>query len=492
LVQRVALYARASDSDQSCQRQFASLKAYAERTGCEVVGIFAELDREAKYDDIARRKVLSLARRRLIDAVLITELSRWGRSTSDLRSTIQELAAMGVALTDISGLEVDPKTAEGKSMLRMLHALNEFERDLLSEKIHSGIAHARYKGTKSGQAIGRPVFDKLGRVDQLLGQGKSVRDVADELGISKSTVMKVKATMDKDVTGTCKLCGKVDEIVNSHIVPNFILKTLKDERKGQFALLPTLLTAESPREPVQQAMRERLLCRSCEVKFSKWEKRFADGYKQNFINRQPFGSDFFKQDWMLRLALSFAWRAAQAFLIKTAGIFPDSELAIIRNACDFWSQFLLDEDLEYTGARPSWWETRYEDVQPLDKVTIEEIASQPDGLDTYLARFCDYTIGPSEGRIFLWYKIPFLVLTIAIEPQVPDVKLTKEQYSEFLYTRVVVTKNHLDQHTTDEQRKERTESILKRTTQAHRDAFYAAPFGESAIRDQQRRELKSQ
>jgi len=55
-----------------------------------------------------------------------------------------------------------------------------------------------------------------------------------------------------------------------------------------------------------------------------------------------------------------------------------------------------------------------------------------------------------------------------------------------------MTKNHIDQHTIDEQRKERAESSLKRTTQAQRDTFYATLFGESAIMDQQRRQLKSQ
>ena len=188
------------------------------------------------------------------------------------------------------------------------------------------------------------------RVGRLLTEGKSVRAVADQLGISKSIIMKAKAMMDKTITGTCKLCGTVGEIKNSHIVPNFILKMLKDDRKNQYALLPSLLTAESPSEPVQQAMREYLLCETCEYKFSKWENRFSVDYKQVLSREVPFPTDYFKQDWLLRLALSFAWRAGQGFLLKAAGVIPDAELAIVRKTCDFWSQFLLDENLQYTGA----------------------------------------------------------------------------------------------------------------------------------------------
>lgn len=313
----------------------------------------------------------------------------------------------------------------------------------------------------------------------------------DELGISKSTVMKIKTMLDKTITGTCKLCSTIGEIKNSHIVPNFILKMLKDDRKHQYALLPSLLTTESPGKPVQQGMREYLLCESCEQKFSKWENRFSIDYKKVLRKEVPFKTEYFKQDWLLRLALSFTWRASMGFLLRTAGVIPDAELAIVRAACAFWSQFLLDENLQYTGARPSWWETRYEAVLPSDESGLQEIATQPDGFDSYLARFCDYTIGSSGDNVFLWFKIPFLVMTIAVEPQTPGVKLTDDQFKEILYTRVAVTKRHIDLNTTDIQRQDRTNDIIKRTSQRQRDAFYATRFGESAIFDKQRSELKS-
>lgn len=77
-------------------------------------------------------------------------------------------------------------------MVNLLAAISEFERDLLQERIKSGIAHARSKGTKSGRAIGRPAFAKTERVNSLISQGNSIRSVAKQLKISKTTVMKVK------------------------------------------------------------------------------------------------------------------------------------------------------------------------------------------------------------------------------------------------------------------------------------------------------------
>ena len=193
MVQRVALYARVSTGDQSCERQLNELEEYASRNDFEIVGIFKETGSGARNDRIERKKVLELARHRKISIVLVSELSRWGRSTPDLRSTIERLAECNVALRDLNGPDLDISTAQGKLMLNLLASISEFERDLLRERIKSGVAHARSKGTKSGRAIGRPTFAKLSDVEQLLQEGQSIRQVANEMGISKTTVMKIKS-----------------------------------------------------------------------------------------------------------------------------------------------------------------------------------------------------------------------------------------------------------------------------------------------------------
>jgi DNA invertase Pin-like site-specific DNA recombinase len=192
MVQRVALYARVSTTDQSCERQVEELTAYAERGGYEIVAVIKETASGAKNDRPKRKIVLELARQQRVEMVLVTELSRWGRSTADLRTTIEELAARNVAIRALNGPDLDVSTAQGKLMLNLLAAISEFERDLLQERIKSGIAHARSKGTKSGRAIGRPPFERAERVRRLLAEGKSIRRIAAELGISKTTVMKAK------------------------------------------------------------------------------------------------------------------------------------------------------------------------------------------------------------------------------------------------------------------------------------------------------------
>jgi DNA invertase Pin-like site-specific DNA recombinase len=91
LGQRAALYCRVSTADQSCARQERDLAAFAARAGYDLVGVFKETGSGAKLDRAERRKVMALAQRREIDAVLVTELSRWGRSTLDLLQSLKQL-----------------------------------------------------------------------------------------------------------------------------------------------------------------------------------------------------------------------------------------------------------------------------------------------------------------------------------------------------------------------------------------------------------------
>ena len=91
---RAAIYCRVSTADQSCERQEFDLRAFAGRAGYDVVGIFKETGSGTKLDRAERKKVLALAQSRQIDAILVTELSRWGRSTLDLLNTLRERSAL--------------------------------------------------------------------------------------------------------------------------------------------------------------------------------------------------------------------------------------------------------------------------------------------------------------------------------------------------------------------------------------------------------------
>ncbi|MCU0731964.1 MAG: recombinase family protein [Hyphomonas sp.] len=191
--QRAALYARVSTSDQSCERQLHDLTAFAERGGYEVVGIFKEIASGTVASRAARNQIIDLAQTRKIDAVLVTELSRWGRSTQDLLDTLHRLAGWKVSVIAMSGMTFELDTPHGRMMATLLSGIAQFERDLLSERVKSGLAAARARGKKLGRQPGqRPTADKVAnKVIAAVEEGRSYRWIARDLAISKNTVLEI-------------------------------------------------------------------------------------------------------------------------------------------------------------------------------------------------------------------------------------------------------------------------------------------------------------
>jgi DNA invertase Pin-like site-specific DNA recombinase len=153
--QRVAIYCRVSTDDQDCERQERDLSAFAERADYNVVAVFKETASGARNDRAERKKVIAMAQARQIEAVLVTELSRWGRSTQDLVQTLDDLHAWGVSVLAQTGLSFDLSTASGKLMRTIMAGLAEFERDLIRERIRSGMARARAGIGRDGHFLTR-------------------------------------------------------------------------------------------------------------------------------------------------------------------------------------------------------------------------------------------------------------------------------------------------------------------------------------------------
>ena len=191
--QKVALYCRVSTADQTCIRQERDLRAFAKKAGYSIVGTWKETASGAKDNRVERKAVLALAQSREIDAILVTELTRWGRSTLDLFHTLNNLQSWGVSLIAQTGLQFDLSTPQGKLIATMMSALAEFERDLLRERVRSGIAAAQNRGVVFGRQPGQRVkADRHApRVLKLVGEGQSYREISHRLGISKNTVLDI-------------------------------------------------------------------------------------------------------------------------------------------------------------------------------------------------------------------------------------------------------------------------------------------------------------
>jgi putative DNA-invertase from lambdoid prophage Rac len=188
---QVALFCRVSADDQSCERQERDLRAFAKRARHKIVAVFKETASGAKNDRL-QRKTMALAQAHEIDAILVTELSRWGRSTQDLVQTLDDLHGWKVSVLAQTGLTFDLSTSSGKLMRTIMAGLAEFERDLIRERVKSGLAAARSRGVQLGRREGqRPSDKKAKKVLAQHAEGLSYRLIGRNLGLSKNTVMDI-------------------------------------------------------------------------------------------------------------------------------------------------------------------------------------------------------------------------------------------------------------------------------------------------------------
>ncbi len=153
----------------------------------------AEVGSEAKTRP-KREALLKAIRRREVDAVLVYKLDRWGRSLADLVTTLQELTELGVAFVSLSDA-IGMSTPSGRAFAGMLSVFASFERDLIRDRVRSGLERARKAGTQFGRPApspkGWPAQEHAARIRELAAQGVSKRGIATQLGLHRTSVRRV-------------------------------------------------------------------------------------------------------------------------------------------------------------------------------------------------------------------------------------------------------------------------------------------------------------
>ena len=126
------------------------------------------------------------------DVVVVWKLDRLSRSLKDLLLILERIEKAGAGFRSLTEA-IDTTVPAGRMMMQMLGAFAEFERDLISERIRSGIETARRKGIRLGRAQGNRIkLDRLEpKVLSMVAEGYSYRRIGRELAISPTTVYKL-------------------------------------------------------------------------------------------------------------------------------------------------------------------------------------------------------------------------------------------------------------------------------------------------------------
>ena len=185
---QAVLYARVSTADQSCQMQLRELRDYAARRGLEVVAEYVDTGQSgAKASRPELDRLMRDARTRRFDAVLVWKLDRWGRSVAHCIRSIQELVSLGIRfLAATQNIDTDETNPASRFLLHIFAAFAELEREMIRERVISGIRNAKI----NGKSLGRP--KRVFRRDEAISMrasGMSWRQIARQLNVPMATVM---------------------------------------------------------------------------------------------------------------------------------------------------------------------------------------------------------------------------------------------------------------------------------------------------------------
>ena len=182
---KTVAYLRVSTAQQDVRSQRLAILEYARIQGFPIDN-FIEATASGQASEKRRRldELMSVLQRG--DRLVVSELSRLGRSLGQIVAILDALAKAGVVFVAIKeNIRVESKhDIQTKVMTTLFALFADVERDLISERTREGLAKARSSGTKLGRPKG-----SLG-VSRLDGKEDDIRQFLN-LGVSKSAIAKI-------------------------------------------------------------------------------------------------------------------------------------------------------------------------------------------------------------------------------------------------------------------------------------------------------------
>ncbi|HAL95332.1 MAG TPA: resolvase [Chitinophagaceae bacterium] len=204
---KIVAYLRVSTDKQDLNHQKLELLEFARKKSLSI-DEFVEITISSRMTSKQRRIDELLEKLNQADTLMVTELSRLGRSTAEVIALVNALAKRGIRVIVLKqNLDISQHDMNSKVALTLFSLFSELERDLISLRTKEALASKK----RGGQVLGKPIgtiqkskFDKdIEKIKELLGYGLSMRKMAKVLGytnhIALNTYIKKRNLKIKEV-----------------------------------------------------------------------------------------------------------------------------------------------------------------------------------------------------------------------------------------------------------------------------------------------------
>lgn len=186
--QKIIGYVRTSTNKQDLTNQQHEILSYTNKNNLKV-NEFVEVQLSSRKTPKQRRIDELVQKLASFDTLIVTELSRLGRSTSEVIDLINELIKRKIKLIIIKQniiINSDKYDMTSKVMVTFFSLFGELERDMVSLRTKEALAAKKFSGVKLGKPTGTIQTSKfdmdLEKIKELLSYKLSVRKIARYMG----------------------------------------------------------------------------------------------------------------------------------------------------------------------------------------------------------------------------------------------------------------------------------------------------------------------
>jgi len=147
MTRNIAIYVRVSKGEQNPELQIKACETFASQQNLKVYKIYMDETSGAKSSRPALNELMFDMRKGLFDMVIVWKLDRLGRSLKHLLNVIEEFEKRHIDFICTSQ-NFDTTTSHGKLVFRLIGAIAEFERELISERTKEGLKYAQNVGKR--------------------------------------------------------------------------------------------------------------------------------------------------------------------------------------------------------------------------------------------------------------------------------------------------------------------------------------------------------
>ena len=189
-MKKVVLYCRVSTKDQNCDRQITELKEIAKNHNYHIIdeyidtGFSGSMKNRPELD-----RMMKDAFSKKFEMVMTLELSRIGRSTKNLLEIVEKLKEKDINLF-IANQQIDTSTPSGSMFFTIASAFATYERDLIRERVISGLQNAKKKGVVLGRKTNLNGITK-NKIIEMKSQNIGLKKIAFETKVSVQTIRKL-------------------------------------------------------------------------------------------------------------------------------------------------------------------------------------------------------------------------------------------------------------------------------------------------------------